>query len=74
MRVIRGGDADPLSSMGGAEGLNKRYTIELYAQAYNLTNHLNALNFGGVVASPFFGQPTSSAAPRRMEIGARLTF
>jgi hypothetical protein len=74
VRIVRGGDADPLSSMGGADGLNKRYTIELYAQAYNLTNHLNALNFSGVLTSPFFGQPTSAAAPRRMEIGARLTF
>jgi hypothetical protein len=74
VRIVRSGDADPLGSMGGADGLNKRYTIELYAQAYNLANHLNALNFSGVLTSPFFGQPTSAAAPRRMEVGARLTF
>jgi hypothetical protein len=74
VRIIRGGDADPLGSMGGADGLNKRYTMELFAQAYNLTNHLNATNFSGVLTSPFFGQPTSAAAPRRMEVGARLTF
>jgi hypothetical protein len=74
VRIVRGGDADPLSSMGGADGLNKRYTIELYAQAYNLTNHVNALNYSGVQTSPFFGQPTSAAAPRRLEVGARLTF
>ena len=33
-----------------------------------------ALNFSGVVGSPFFGQATSAAAPRRVELGARLTF
>lgn len=74
VRIVRGGDADPLSSMGGMDGLNKRYVVELYAQAYNLTNHLNALNFSGVQTSPFFGQPTSAAPPRRLEIGARMTF
>jgi hypothetical protein len=74
IRIVRGGDADPLSSMGGADSANKRYTIELFAQGYNLTNHLNALNFSGVLTSPFFGQATSAAAPRRLEVGVRLTF
>jgi hypothetical protein len=74
VRVVRGDSADPLGSMGGVEGGNKRYGIELYAQAYNALNHFNALNFSGVVGSPFFGQPTSAAAPRRVELGARLTF
>ena len=53
---------------------SKRYGVELYAQAFNLINHTNALNFSGVMASPFFGQATSAAAPRRIEIGTRLTF
>ncbi len=60
--------------MGGMEGGGKRYAIELYAQGYNRLNHTNALNFSGVVGSPFFGQATSAAAPRRLEIGARLNF
>jgi hypothetical protein len=74
VRVVRGDSADPLGSMGGMESGNKRYGIELYAQAYNALNHFNALNFSGVVGSPFFGQPTSAAAPRRVELGARLNF
>ena len=74
VRVVRGDNADPLSGMGGVGGANQRYSLELYAQAYNALNHFNALNFGGVLTSPFFGQPTSAAAPRRVEIGARLTF
>jgi hypothetical protein len=43
-------------------------------QGYNLLNHTNALNFSGVMTSPFFGHATSAASPRRLEIGTRLTF
>jgi hypothetical protein len=74
VRIVRGDNADPLGSMGGGGDMNKRYGVEVYVQSYNLLNHLNALNFSGVMTSPFFGQPTSAAAPRRIEIGARLTF
>ena len=74
MRVVRGDSADPLGGMGGMDGGGKRYAIEFYAQAYNALNHFNALNFSGVVGSPFFGQATSAAAPRRVELGARLSF
>jgi len=56
------------------EGQNKKYTLELYAQAYNALDHLNAINYSGVVTSPFFGLATSAAPPRRIEIGSRLTF
>jgi hypothetical protein len=74
VRIVRGDSADPLSAMGGMDSAGRRYAIELYAQAYNALNHFNALNFSGVVGSPFFGQPTSAAAPRRVEVGARLSF
>jgi hypothetical protein len=75
VRIVRGDNADPLGSMGGGpDGQNKRYTIELYAQAYNALNHTNALNFSGVVSSPFFGRATSAAAPRRVEVGTRFSF
>ncbi len=74
VRMVRGDSSDPLGSMGGMEGGNKRYGIELYVQAYNTLNHFNALNFSGVVGSPFFGQPTSAGAPRRVELGARFNF
>jgi hypothetical protein len=74
VRVVRGDSADPLGSMAGVDGAGKRYAIEFYAQAYNALNHFNPLNFSGVVGSPFFGQPTSAASPRRVEVGARLSF
>jgi hypothetical protein len=75
VRIMRGDNADPLGSMGGGrDGQNKRYSIELYAQAYNVLNHFNALNYSGVVSSPFFGRATSAAAPRRIELGTRFSF
>jgi len=74
VRIVRGDNADPLGSVGGIDGQSKRYAIELYAQAYNALNHVNALNYSGVLTSPFFGRTTSASAPRRVEIGARLGF
>ena len=74
VRIVRGDNADPLGSMGGIDGAGKRYAIELYAQVYNALNHFNALNFSGVTGSPFFATATSAAAPRRVELGARLNF
>jgi len=73
IRVVRGDTADPLGSTGGVEGRNTRYTLELYAQAYNALNHVNALNFSGVLTSPFFGQPTSAAARRGRDAADVLT-
>jgi Carboxypeptidase regulatory-like domain len=74
VRIVRGDNADPLGSMGGGGDMTKRYGVELYVQSYNLLNHTNALTFSGVMTSPFFGQPTGAAPPRRVELGARLTF
>ncbi len=75
VRIVRGENADPLASVAGA-GLEaqKRLSLEVYVQAYNLFNHFNAVNFSGVMTSPFFGQPTSAGPPRRVEVGARLGF
>lgn len=74
VRILRGDNADPLSGMPGGLDGQKRYSVELYAQAYNALNRMNPLNFSGVLASPFFGQATSAAPPRRIEIGTRFSF
>jgi hypothetical protein len=74
IRIVRGDGADPLGAMGGMNDPNKRYGVEFFAQAYNLLNHMNATSFSGVLTSPFFGQPTSAAPPRRVEVGARVSF
>ncbi|HEY6892797.1 MAG TPA: hypothetical protein VI258_01415, partial [Rhodanobacteraceae bacterium] len=74
IRIVRGGaDSNPLADAPGAN-TNTRYAVELYAQAFNVLNRTNPLNFSGVMTSPFFGQATSAAPPRRIEIGARLVF
>ncbi len=74
VRVVRrGSDSNPLADMPGGDA-STRYGFELYAQAFNVFNHTNALTFSGVQSSPFFGRAISAAAPRRVEFGARLSF
>jgi hypothetical protein len=74
IRVVRGDNPDPLGGMSDLNVEGRRYGVELYAQAYNLTNHVNATNVSGVVSSPFFGEPTAAGPARRLELGWRLTF
>jgi Carboxypeptidase regulatory-like domain len=72
--MIRGGAVEtPMGGFsGGAE--DKRWHIELYVAAMNLPNHTNLTGYSGVITSPFFGQPTSAGAARKLELGARLGF
>ena len=51
-----------------------RYSVEFYAQGFNLLNRTNYLNFSGSLLSPFFGQPTSAATARRLEVGMWFRF
>jgi hypothetical protein len=51
-----------------------RYRLDLYAQVTNLFNITNFNQFVGNQLSPYFGRATSAAPPRRMEIGASLSF
>jgi hypothetical protein len=74
IRIVRGDGADPLGGMGGLDNPGKRYGLEFFVQVYNLLNHMNATGFSGVLTSPFFGQPTAAAPPRRVEVGTRVSF
>jgi hypothetical protein len=56
------------------DGSNSRYRLDLYAQVSNLFNTTNLNAFIGNVQSPYFGQATSAAPARRIEIGASLSF
>ena len=67
-----GGGMPGAFGAGGAE--NKRFRIEFYASAQNVTNHLNYVGYSGVMTSPFFGRPTNILNPRKVEIGARFGF
>jgi outer membrane receptor for ferrienterochelin and colicin len=63
--------------MGGGPGggdSNKRYTVELFAQANNILNHAVYMNYIGVITADAFGTPTSTQPPRRIELGTRFGF
>ena len=71
-RIGGGGETSMGGFSGGAE--DKRWRFELYVAATNVLNRVNPLGYSGVMTSPFFGRPTSAAAPRRIELGARFGF
>jgi hypothetical protein len=56
------------------DGNASRYRLDVYLQVFNLFNTANYNAFVGNQLSPYFGQPTSAAPPRRLEIGASLSF
>jgi outer membrane receptor for ferrienterochelin and colicin len=72
----------PGGGPGGGRGVgdalgnaaNQRFTMEFYAQAFNLLNHTNFVNYSGSLLSPFFGLPTSAAQARRLEVGLQFRF
>ncbi len=75
------GQVGPVQSQGAGAGpglgggqANQRFNVEFYAQASNVLNHTNFLNFSGNLQSPFFGRPTSAAAARRVEVGMQFRF
>jgi hypothetical protein len=40
--------------------------------AFNVLNQVNYSGYVGNVLSPFFGQPTSAQAPRRLQFSLRF--
>jgi hypothetical protein len=68
-----GGGDTPMGGFSGAAE-DKRWRVELYLAGTNLLNHVNPAGYSGVLTSPFFGQPTSVAPPRKLELGVRFGF
>jgi hypothetical protein len=68
IRVGEGGGA----SFPGAN--DQKFRVDLYAQFFNVLNHVNPTNFSGVQTSPFFGRATSALPGRRVETGLRFSF
>jgi hypothetical protein len=60
--------------MAFMQASNARYRLDLYLQAFNLLNHTNLNAFVGNMLSPAFGQATSAAPARRLEVGASFSF
>lgn len=69
-----GGPGGPGGGPGGAVAQNGRFTVEFYAQAFNLLNHVNYQNFSGNMLSRYFGQATSAGQARRVEVGMQFRF
>jgi hypothetical protein len=51
-----------------------RFSMEFYAQGYNVLNRVNYQNFSGNLLSDFFGMPTSASQARRLEVGIQFRF
>ena len=56
------------------DGNASRFRLDVHLQVFNLFNTANYNAFVGNLLSPYFGQATSAAPPRRVEIGASLSF
>ena len=69
-----GAGGGPQVQMVMMDGNASRYRLDLYLQVFNLLNTANYNAFVGNQRSPYFGHPTSAAPPRRLEIGASLSF
>jgi hypothetical protein len=51
-----------------------RQPMELLAEVFNVTNERNWTAFDGVVTNATFGRPTSSGAPRQIQVRLRVDF
>jgi hypothetical protein len=68
-----GGFGGPGGRGAGGAG-NSRYSVELFAQAQNILNHVTHTGYTGNLSSPFFGTATSVGAPRDINVGLRFNF
>jgi hypothetical protein len=59
---------------GNQGGNNQRFTMEIFARANNVLNHVTRTGYTGNLSSPFFGQPTSVGEARDINVGLRFNF
>ena len=74
MIVTLGGPGGGMPGGFGGSASDRRFRLEIYASAQNVTNHYNYIGYSGVITSPFFGLPTNVMNPRKIEIGMRVSF
>jgi hypothetical protein len=53
---------------------NKRYRMQLFVSAQNLTNQRNYAGYSGTLTSPFFGRPTTVSGMRKIDVGVSFQF
>ena len=60
---------------GGNQGNNNsRYSMELFAQAQNVLNHVYPVGYTGNLSSRFFGVATGVSGARDLNVGVRFNF
>ena len=73
----QGGGGQGFGGQGGRGnqgGNNQRFSMEIFARANNVLNHVTRTGYTGNLSSPFFGQPTSVGDPRDINVGLRFNF
>jgi hypothetical protein len=71
--IVMGGGGGMAGGFGPGAA-NKRFQLQFYLAAQNVTNHYNYIGYSGVITSQFFGQPTNVLNPRKIELGMRFGF
>ena len=51
-----------------------RFTMEIFAQAQNILNHVTKTGYTGNMSSPFFGEATGVGRARDINVGLRFQF
>ena len=59
---------------GPGNNNNSRFSMELFAQARNVLNHVRRTGYTGNQSSPFFLQPTGVSQARDLNVGVRFNF
>jgi hypothetical protein len=53
---------------------SKSKAVTIAADAFNVLNRVNFVNYEGTITSPFFGRPLGASAPRQLQISTRVKF
>jgi hypothetical protein len=72
--IMAGGGGGGMPTGMGSGASDRRFKLEFYASAQNITNNHNYIGYSGVMTSPFFAEPTNVLNPRKIEIGTRFGF
>ena len=74
MVAVRIGDSGGLGPGFGGGAEDKRVRLEVYISGQNLLNRVNYIAYSFVMTSPFYGRPVAASQPRRLQVGARISF
>jgi hypothetical protein len=62
------------NNRGQGGNANSRYSMEVFAQATNVLNHVTRTGYVGNLSSPLFGTPVNYGQPRDINVGLRFNF